>query len=96
LPGVSATLLWDECHPAFDQPPEARLVDWLVGRTGRSPGVVPFYTEAELYRAGMAVPTVVCGPGSIDKAHRVDESVGFDELAAGQQLYADAIEAFCV
>jgi acetylornithine deacetylase len=41
------------------------------------------------------VPTVVCGPGSIAQAHRVDESIGFDELEAGVELYADAIAAFC-
>ena len=60
-----------------------------------TPGAVPFYTEAEIFRAGLSVPFVVCGPGSIRKAHRVDESVGFDQLSAGQALYEDAIDAFC-
>lgn len=70
-------------------------MSWLVERTGNRPGTVSFYTEAELYRAGLGVPTAVCGPGPILKAHRVDESIEFDELEAGAALYADTISAFC-
>ena len=88
-------LEWPPPLPPFRQDPGARLVTWLVDRTGNAPGTVAFYTEAELYRAGLGVPTVVCGPGTIEKAHRVDESIEFDELEAGATLYADAIGAFC-
>lgn len=95
VPGTSGTLRWVEAMPAFGQPPGAPLVDWLAARTGAAPGVVPFYTEAELYRAGLGTPACVCGPGSIDQAHRVDESIAFEELAAGEELYAEAIAAFC-
>jgi len=95
VPGTHGTLHWVETMPAFAQPAGSQLERWLVERTGQAPGVVPFYTEAELYRAGLGVPTCVCGPGSIDQAHRVDESILFDELAAGEELYARAIADFC-
>lgn len=94
-PGVRGALEWPAPLPPFRQATDARLVAWLVERTGHPTGTVSFYTEAELYRAGLGVPTVVCGPGSIDKAHRVDESIEFDELEEGAALYADAISAFC-
>jgi acetylornithine deacetylase len=94
-PGVTGDLEWLESRPPFSQDGDDPLVQWLVERTGLQPGVVPFYTEAELYRRGMAIPTVVCGPGSIAQAHREDESVLFDQLEAGQELYAQAIDAFC-
>lgn len=94
-PGVRGSLEWPPPLPPFRQATDSRLVSWLVERTGNAPGTVSFYTEAELYRAGLGVPTVVCGPGSILKAHRVDESIEFDELEAGAALYADAISAFC-
>ncbi|MFT7462792.1 MAG: acetylornithine deacetylase [Pseudohongiellaceae bacterium] len=94
-PGVSGHSHWHELRPAFDQPRDDKLVQWLSQHTGFAPGAVPFYTEAEIYRSGLAVPTVVCGPGSIEQAHRVDESVAFEQLAAGQALYEDAIAAFC-
>ncbi|MEP5152866.1 acetylornithine deacetylase [Planktotalea sp.] len=43
-------------------------------------GVVPFGTEAGIYQnSGMDV--VVCGPGSIEQAHKADEYVAIDQLA---------------
>jgi acetylornithine deacetylase len=95
VPGVRGEVEWIETMPAFGQDRGAPLVGWLEERTGQAAGVIPFYTEAELYRAGFGVPTAVCGPGSIDMAHRVDESILFDELEAGRAFYADAIAAFC-
>jgi acetylornithine deacetylase len=95
VPGVSGSLDWQELRPAFEQPRDSTLVRWLCERTGEAPGVVPFYTEAELYRDQLGIATVVCGPGSIAQAHRVDESIAFEQLAAGQKLYEDAIAAFC-
>ncbi|RKY21868.1 MAG: hypothetical protein DRQ55_02780 [Planctomycetota bacterium] len=94
-PGVQGSIAWDPSRPAFVQDADTELVEWLVSQTEQRPGVVPFYTEAELYRSGFSVPTVVCGPGSIAQAHRDDEWILFDQLEAGQQLYTQAIEAFC-
>jgi acetylornithine deacetylase len=46
---------------------------------------VSFGTEAGLYaRAG--IPTVVCGPGDIGRAHKADEWIGTDELAAADRM----------
>ncbi len=92
---VSGAATWIEEQPPFEQSPDASVVDWLVQRTGRASDVVRFYTEAEIYRRGLGIPFTVCGPGSIDQAHRVDESIAFDELEAGVALYADTIDAFC-
>jgi len=95
VPGTRGEVEWVETMPAFEQARGAELVRWLEEDTGQAPGAIPFYTEAELYRAGLGLPTCVCGPGSIDQAHRVDESILFDELAAGEELYVRAIAAFC-
>lgn len=43
---------------------------------------VSFATEAGLYQQA-GIPAVVCGPGSIDVAHKPDEFISRDELAAG-------------
>ncbi len=93
--GVEGHIFWHEEQPPFAQPEGDRLVEWLTKKTGQKTGRVPFYTEAEIYRTGFVVPTVVCGPGSIAKAHREDESVTFEELEGGVALYAEAIAAFC-
>ena len=55
------------------------LVSRLVGANGAH--VVPFGTEAGLFqKLGMSV--VVCGPGSIDQAHKPDEFVSLDQMQA--------------
>ena len=43
---------------------------------------VPFGTEAGHYQRS-GIPTVVCGPGSIDQAHQPDEYITLDQLEAG-------------
>ncbi len=57
---------------------EARqIVAELTGANGA--GLVPFGTEAGIFQSfGMDV--VVCGPGSIEQAHKADEFVSRDEL----------------
>ncbi len=44
---------------------------------------VPYATEAGRFQAA-GIPTVVCGPGSIDQAHQPDEYITLDDLAAGE------------
>ena len=54
------------------------LVAELTGQTGA--GLVPFGTEAGIFQA-LGMSAVVCGPGSIEQAHRPDEYVTLDQLA---------------
>ena len=59
---------------------EARdLVFALTG--GNSADVVAFGTEAGLYQAA-GMSAVICGPGSIEQAHKPDEYIALDQLAA--------------
>lgn len=52
---------------------------------------VAYATEAGAFqRAG--IPTVVCGPGSIDQAHAPDEFIALSQLAAGEAFMARLIE----
>ena len=44
---------------------------------------VPFATEAGHFQAA-GIPTIVCGPGSIDQAHQPDEYITLEQLAAGE------------
>lgn len=44
---------------------------------------VPFGTEAGHFQAA-GIPTVVCGPGSINQAHQPDEFITLDALARGE------------
>jgi acetylornithine deacetylase len=48
-------------------------------------GAVSFGTEAGFYAAA-GIPTVVCGPGDIARAHKPDEWIGLEELAAADRM----------
>ncbi len=53
------------------------LVSSLTGDNSRN--VVSFGTEAGLFQE-IGISTVVCGPGSIEQAHKVDEYIELNEL----------------
>src|SRR3954464_5826460 len=53
------------------------LAKQLTGRNSHSK--VAYGTEAGLYQQA-GIPTVVCGPGNIDQAHKADEFIAISEL----------------
>ena len=53
------------------------LVMALIGANGAD--VVPFGTEAGLFQE-MGISVVVCGPGSIEQAHKPDEFVSIEQM----------------
>ena len=59
------------------------LVSSLTGDNSRE--VVSFGTEAGLFQE-IGISTVVCGPGSIEQAHKIDEYIVLDELKKCLQL----------
>ena len=62
---------------ASDDNPAEALVRQLTGQN--QAGVVSFAAEAGLFQEA-GVPSVICGPGSIDQAHRPDEYVELSQL----------------
>jgi acetylornithine deacetylase len=48
---------------------------------------VSFGTEAGLYSEAL-IPTVVCGPGDMARAHKADEWIGIDELDGTNRMMA--------
>jgi acetylornithine deacetylase len=81
--------------PAFGIDPEAPVVRWAMelARTAHlGTGAVSFATEASVFqRAG--IPTVVLGPGSIDQAHKPDEFISYEQVAACEAFFARLIAA---
>jgi len=58
--------------------PVTRLAQRLSGEQRTT--LVAFGTEAGIFK-NSGIPTVVCGPGSINQAHQPDEYVSLDQLA---------------
>jgi acetylornithine deacetylase len=60
-----------------DKSDACELISNLTGDNSRQ--VVSFGTEAGLFQE-IGISTVVCGPGSIEQAHKIDEFIVLDEL----------------
>lgn len=56
---------------------------------------VAYGTEGGLFRRYLDVPTIVCGPGSIEQAHKPDEFVAISELQACDRYLSRLIEHAC-
>jgi acetylornithine deacetylase len=71
-------------RPEPDEPAAAfvrALVQEHTGAAPEPPGVVAYGTEGGQFQAA-GIPTVICGPGSIDQAHRANEYLEADQLSA--------------
>lgn len=68
----------------------------IVRETGREPehGRFPAWTDAALLSGHGGIPTVIFGPGSINKAHTADEFVPLEELHTAARIYARAAEEY--
>jgi acetylornithine deacetylase len=74
-------------YPSLLTPPAdaAVVTTRRLAQHAEAAGAVSFGTEGGLYaQAGIA--TVVCGPGDIGRAHKADEWIGLDELAAADRM----------
>jgi len=67
--------------PVLDTAPESEVVELAQELSGHPEiGKVSFGTEgSQFHRAG--IPTVVCGPGSIEQAHKPNEYVALAQVA---------------
>ena len=64
----------------FDRKEKSEACEFVSSITGdNSREVVSFGTEAGLFQE-IGISTVVCGPGSIEQAHKIDEFIKLDEI----------------
>ena len=76
----------------FTKEEKSDAVNLVCNLTGdNSRDVVSFGTEAGLFQE-IGISTVVCGPGSIEQAHKVDEHVSFDQLKLCLKMLIDLKE----
>ncbi|SPH27321.1 Acetylornithine deacetylase [Ascidiaceihabitans donghaensis] len=70
-------------YPSLSTDPASAVVGLVqsLAQTNRTIKVA-FGTEGGLFSQKLDVPTVVCGPGSMDQGHKPDEYVEICQLAA--------------
>lgn len=56
------------------------LVQYLA-QTNEPAKKVSFGTEAGLFQKKLSAPTVICGPGSIEQAHKPNEFVSYEQIS---------------
>ncbi len=84
----STGFAWEELSriPALDTPADSAVVDFAKQLTGaNSTGKVSFGTEAGLFQQA-GLPTIVCGPGSIEQAHKPNEFIALDQVAQCEDM----------
>lgn len=82
--------LWD--YPGLGTPSEAAVVNFVKSLIGANGTIkVAFGTEGGLFDARLAIPTVICGPGSMAQGHKPDEYVSAEQLAKCEAMMAALI-----
>ncbi len=70
-------------YPALDTAPDQEVVAFVKSLTGANATTkISFGTEGGLYQQRLGVPSVVCGPGAIEVAHKPDEFIETAQLDA--------------
>ena len=68
-------------YPGLATDADSQAARWIAQFCGSSEfGTVAFGTEGGLFDA-VGIPTVICGPGSMDQGHKPDEFVSLAQLA---------------
>ncbi|CAO3419904.1 acetylornithine deacetylase [Azospirillum doebereinerae] len=87
FPAAAVEITELSSYPALDTDTDAGVVSFVKGLTGgNSLGKISFGTEGGLFQQRLSIPTVVCGPGSIGEAHKPDEFIAEDQLAACDRM----------
>ena len=75
-------------YPGLDTHPSVEAVRFLKNFAPADTGSakVSFGTEGGLFNQRLNVPVVVCGPGSIEQAHKPDEFVELSQMDAGERF----------
>ena len=73
-------------YPGLSTAAQSQAAEWVAGFCGsREYGTVAFGSEGGLFdQAG--IPTVVCGPGSMDQGHKPDEFISVAQLEACDRM----------
>lgn len=78
--------VWN-AYPGLDTPVDSDVVTFVKTLVGaNSTTYVAFGTEGGLFSEKIGIPTVVCGPGSMNQGHKPDEYIEIDQLNGCEQM----------
>lgn len=95
FPQAGIAITETNAYPGLDMSaadPATLLVQRAAG--GQGVGKVAFGTEAGLFVQRLGLPTLVCGPGSMEQGHKVDEFIAAEQLDRCDAML-DRLVAMC-
>ena len=76
-------------YPGLNTAADEDVVTLLKSLTGANTTIkMAFGTEGGLFSRDLGIPTVICGPGSMDQGHKPDEFVTRQQLALCDDMLA--------
>jgi acetylornithine deacetylase len=85
-------------YPGLSTLQDADVMEFVKSLTGANGAIkVAFGTEGGLFSTRLGIPTVICGPGSMQQGHKPDEFVSIEQLNACDAMMAkllDRLSAF--
>lgn len=97
FPQASIDIEITNTYPPLGTAKNSNVVDFVTSLTGKNATIkVAFGTEGGLFSTELGIPTVVCGPGSMDQGHKPDEFIAVDQLTqcdAMMDALIDRLEA---
>ena len=86
-PDTDVRLTVVNSYPGLETARDEQVVTLLRDLTGvNATCKVAFGTEGGLFARDLGIPTVVCGPGSMDQGHKPDEFITVEQLAICDQM----------
>jgi acetylornithine deacetylase len=83
--------LWD--YPGLGTPSDAAVVNFVKSLSGANATIkVAFGTEGGLFDQRLAIPTVICGPGSMAQGHKPDEFITIEQFERCNAMMDSLIE----
>jgi len=74
-------------YPPLSTAKDAEVVNFVKSLTGlNSTMKVAFGTEGGLFSKELGIPTVICGPGSMEQGHKPDEFVSVEQMLKCDQM----------
>ncbi len=80
-------------YPGLDTSPEDEVVAFVKSLANANDHIkVAFGTEGGLFQQRLGVPTVVCGPGSMEQGHKPDEFITEEQLGRCDRFLAALVD----
>ncbi len=82
--------------PGLNTGADEDVVTFVKALAGRNDHIkVAYATEAGLFSERVGIPTVICGPGSIEQAHKPNEYVSLEQIAQCEQFMDRLMDKLC-